>query len=115
MALERETIAGGPAQRRLPRSSMDKVTTSSAGSPRILARYQCDEGARHLVGQRINGTVALSDVPAGKHGRVYLIERHLPSKAELDGLIADYLALANELNRPPLRAPWLGRLIDGAP
>lgn len=85
---------------------MNTDTTPSTGTSRILARYDCDEGPRQLVGQRINGTVALSDVPAREDGKVYLIERHLPSQTELDGLIADYLALANELGRPPLRAPW---------
>jgi hypothetical protein len=44
---------------------------------------------------------------AGDQGRVYLIERHLPSMAELDGLVADYLALATQLDRPPLRSGWL--------
>jgi hypothetical protein len=27
--------------------------------------------------------------------------------AELDGLVADYLALATQLDRPPLRSGWL--------
>jgi hypothetical protein len=77
------------------------------GQPQILATYRCDEGCRQLVGQRIKGKVALSDVPVGAHGKVYLVERHLPCKAELDGLIADYLDMAAQLDRPPLRADWI--------
>ena len=51
--------------------------------------------------------VALSDIPAGDAGKVYLVERHVASTAELDGLVADYLALASELQRPPLREDWI--------
>jgi hypothetical protein len=77
------------------------------GRPKILATYQCDEGIRRLVGQRIDGRVALSDIPAGDHGKVYLVERHVPSQRELDGLVADYIALAAQLGRPPLRGDWV--------
>jgi hypothetical protein len=79
----------------------------ATGEPKVLATYECDEGTRQLVGQRIDGQVALSDIPAGDEGKVYLVERHLPSKRELDGLVADYLALATRLGRPPLRGDWV--------
>ena len=79
----------------------------AAGEPQVLATYECDEGTRKLVGQRINGTVALSDVPAGGTGKVYLVERHVPCMGELDGLLGDYLALAAQLQRPPLRSDWI--------
>ena len=36
---------------------------SVAGKPRELARYQLPEGTRAVVAQRIDGRVALSDVP----------------------------------------------------
>jgi hypothetical protein len=49
----------------------------------VLATYDCDEGTRQLVAQRINGKVALRDVPSGDEGKVYLIERHVPSKADI--------------------------------
>jgi hypothetical protein len=86
---------------------MTATSRPASGEPTVLATYECDEGTRRLVGQRIEGRVALSDVPAGDQGKVYLIERHLPSMAELDGLVADYLAMATELDRPPLRSGWL--------
>jgi hypothetical protein len=64
---------------------------SAAGERVELARYQLRTGERVLYGQRIDGAGAVVDVPAGDHGRVYLIERHLESKAALDALVADYL------------------------
>jgi hypothetical protein len=86
---------------------MTATSTPASGEPTVVATYECDEGTRQLVGQRIDGRVALSDVPTGDQGKVYLIERHLPSMAELDGLVADDLAMATELDRPPLRSGWL--------
>jgi hypothetical protein len=43
-----------------------------------------------LKAQRIDGRVAVMDVPVDHDDRVYLIERHVTSKAELDGLAAEY-------------------------
>jgi hypothetical protein len=86
---------------------MTATAPPASGEPTVLASYECDEGTRQLVGQRIDGRVALSDVPASDQGRVYLIERHLPCMAELEALVADYLAMATQLDRPPLRSGWL--------
>jgi hypothetical protein len=88
-------------------AAMTATARPATGEPTVLATYECDEGTRQLVGQRIDGRVALSDVPAGDQGKVYLIERHLPFMAELDGLVADYLTLATQLDRPPLRSDWI--------
>jgi len=86
--------------------SADRVK-AVAGPPRVLTNYRCDEGTRKLVGQRIDGRVALSDVPAGDRGRVYLVERHVASEAELRGIVCDYRELAEQLGRPPLRSDWV--------
>jgi hypothetical protein len=83
------------------------ATRQTTGKPEIRASYECDEGTRRLVAQRIDGRVALIDVPVGDVGRVYLVERHVTCMAELEGLEADYLALAAELGRPPLRGDWI--------
>jgi hypothetical protein len=83
------------------------ATAPATGEQKVLATYECDEGTRQLVGQRIAGRVALSDMPAGTQGKVYLIERHVTCKRELDGLVADYLALAAQLGRPPQRGDWI--------
>ena len=58
-----------------------------------LAVYTVAGEDRLIVGQRVDGVVRVSDVPAGQ-GRSYLIERELETKAELDALIADYLQRA---------------------
>jgi hypothetical protein len=83
------------------------ATTPPAGQSRILGTYKCDEGTRQLVAQRINGKVALRDVPARDDGKVYLVERYIPSLAELEGVVADYCQLARELNRPPMAGDWI--------
>ena len=85
------------------------ASDQTTGEAKVLATYECDEGTRQLVGKRISGTVALSDIPAGDQyqGKVYLVERRVPCMAELDGLIDDYLALAAQLGRPPLRSDWI--------
>jgi hypothetical protein len=82
-------------------------TSPATGARQVRGDYDCDEGARQLVAQRINGRVALSDVPASDQGKVYLIECHLHCMDELEGLEADYLALAARLGRPPLRSDWI--------
>jgi hypothetical protein len=42
-----------------------------------LARYTVPAGPRILYGQRIDGIVRVTDVPASGHGRAYLVERGL--------------------------------------
>jgi hypothetical protein len=83
---------------------------SAAGERVELARYEVRTGERVLYGQRINGTVAVVDVPAGDHGRVYLIERHLESKAALDALVADYLTTSRRRGAPGAACPTVETL-----
>jgi hypothetical protein len=78
---------------------------SAAGERVELARYQLDSGERILVGQRVNGAVAVVDVPAGDHGRVYLVERRVESKADLDGLIAAYVTDSRSRGEPAALYP----------
>ncbi|HEY1357065.1 MAG TPA: hypothetical protein VGF21_02055 [Thermoleophilaceae bacterium] len=77
------------------------------GKQVVLASYDINGGRRQLVGERIQGRVALSDIPEGDTGRVYLVERHVCSKAELEALVTDYLDLALRLGRPPLERDWI--------
>jgi hypothetical protein len=67
-----------------------------------LARYTVAEGERILYGQRIDAIVRVTDRPATDGGRVYLVERGLETKSELDALVVDYLQQATKLNSPPL-------------
>lgn len=85
------------------------------GPQRELARYQVPEGTRALVAQRIDGRVAVSDMPAGDSvGRVYLIERHVTSQAELAGLVAAYLEHSQQAGCPAVIAQrrQLHELVD---
>ena len=74
------------------------MTTS--GERRELARYALPDGTRAIVAQRVDGRVAVSDIPQDFAGRVYLIERHVASQAELDGLVAAYIAHSVEAGCP---------------
>ena len=77
---------------------------SAAGQQRELARYQLADGTRAVVAQRIDGRVAISDVPVDHAGRVYLIERHVHSQAELAGLIAAYVEHSQQVGCPAVIA-----------
>ena len=75
-----------------------------AGNQRELARYQLADGTRAVVAQRIDGRVAISDVPVDHAGRVYLIERHVHSQAELDGLVNAYVEHSQQAGCPAVIA-----------
>ena len=58
-----------------------------------------------LVGQRIDGRVALIDTPADdRDGCVYLIERHVETKSELIGICNEYADRSQRLGMPALIA-----------
>ncbi len=86
---------------------------SVAGERIELARYQLKTGERVLYGQRVNGKVAVADVPASDRGRVYLVERHLESKAALDELVAHYFADSRRRGEPAARCPAVEMLAEG--
>ena len=64
-----------------------------------LARYTTSAGERIVFGQRVNGVVRVTDKPAG-HGRSFLVERGLTSKAELDALVEDYVEQSERRDEP---------------
>ena len=72
-----------------------------------LARYRIPAGERVLYGQRIDGIVRVTDKPAGGTGRSFLVERGLEKLAELDALVADYVA-ESERRGEPAALPALG-------
>jgi hypothetical protein len=77
---------------------------SPATNPPVeLARYRISAGERVLKGQRVMGVVRVTDVPADGHGRRYLVERELISKAELDAIVADYLRQAARWDAVPAK------------
>jgi hypothetical protein len=65
---------------------------STAGKAHQLATYQLPDGTtRALIAQRINGHVAITDLPLTDQGRVYLVERHIESTAAMHGLTNAYI------------------------
>ena len=71
---------------------------------RLYAHYQLTEGQRGLYAQRIDGRVALLDAPLTGDGPVCLVERHVVSQAELDGLCAAYIEDATRSDEPAILA-----------
>jgi len=67
-----------------------EITDARTGRPQRLSTYSVDAGERALVGQRVDGVVRISDVPATGAGRSYLVEPEIASTAELEALVADY-------------------------
>jgi hypothetical protein len=81
-----------------------KPSAPQVGDRVELARYQISRGERILYGQRIDGVVRVTDVPASGHGRAYLVERELEqhSNAALNALVADYVQQARGLDAIPM-------------
>jgi hypothetical protein len=69
-----------------------------------LARYTVPVGERVLYGQRVNGVVRVTDVPACGRGRAYLVERELEQDGydALKALVSDYLDQAELLEDVPM-------------
>jgi hypothetical protein len=69
-----------------------------------LARYTVPAGERVLYGQRVDGVVRVTDVPAGGLGRAYLVERELERDGygALKALVADYVNQAGLLEDTPM-------------
>ncbi len=81
--------------------SATATTENATGQPQLLATYDCDEGQRQLIGQRVDGTVRITDRRPG--GRAYLVEEGLTKMSELQALIDDYLAKAARLGYAPMQ------------
>jgi hypothetical protein len=90
-----------PAPRQAPATKQPSV-----GERTELARYSARGEQRVIYGQRINGSVRITDRPAAGPGRSYLIERGVEQDgyAALQALVADYLAQSHELDQVPMAA-----------
>ena len=77
---------------------------TQAGRIVELARYRIPAGERAVQAQRIDGRVAVIDVPVNHDDRVYLIERHIQSRSELDGLAAEYAQHSQACAMPAILA-----------
>jgi hypothetical protein len=88
---------------------------STAGKAHQLATYELPDGTtRALIAQRINGRVAVSDLPTTDVGRVYLVERHIESRAAMDGLVAAYVEDSQRRGEPAALVPADLREVDDA-
>lgn len=80
------------------------ATTQAPGKAMVLATYECDEGTRQLVGQRVDGIPRITDRPDGDgNGRCYLVEEDIATMAELQAIVDDYLAKAKRLGYAPMQ------------
>jgi hypothetical protein len=92
---------------------MTALATPTTTGPQVgkrteLGRYTLPDGTvRALIGQRIDGSVRLVDVPLGTSGRRYVIERELEQDgyAALTALVGDYLQVAAGLGEIPMGRP----------
>jgi hypothetical protein len=78
--------------------------SAQAGQRVELQRYRITSGERALIAQRIDGRVAVVDVPLDHEDRVYLVERHVTSQAELAGICAAYAEHSEHTDRPAVIA-----------
>jgi len=76
---------------------------ATTGQLKVLASYQCDEGNRELVGQRVDGIVRIADRREDAGGRAYLVEEGITCMAELEAIVADYLIKAKRLGYAPMQ------------
>jgi hypothetical protein len=88
--------------------------TTAAGRRVEQARYRVPAGTRALYAQRVDGRVALVDAPIDHDDRVLLIERHVESVGELDGIVAAYVEHSTQTGMPGLLASrrLLDQLVD---
>ena len=82
-----------------------------------LGRYRIPAGERIVYGQRVDGVVRVTDVPAQGGGRAYLVERELEQDGydALLALVADYVGQAELYGAIPMTAPaerWLDHIDD---
>jgi hypothetical protein len=77
---------------------------TTAGNTVELTRYRIPSGQRALKAQRIDGRVAVMDVPVDHDDRVYLVERHVTSHAELQAIATEYAQRSETCGLPAILA-----------
>jgi hypothetical protein len=101
------------------RTNASESVTTAPQPPKVgerteLARYSVSSGERIIYGQRINGTVRITDRPASGDGRSYLVERELEQDgySALKALVADYIEQANRLDDVPMASSTVRRELE---
>ena len=98
------------------KAAPEQAVPPPAAAPQVgqlieLGRYSVSDGERVLSGQRINGSVRITDRPASGAGRAYLVERELEHDgySALKALVADYTEQARELDAIPMASSIVRR------
>jgi hypothetical protein len=98
------------------RKAASEQAVPPAAEPQVgqlteLGRYSVSGGERIVYGQRINGSVRITDRPAAGGGRSYLVERGLEQDgySALKALVADYTSQARELDAIPMASSIVRR------
>jgi hypothetical protein len=106
LATESTTTASGGADRHEASEVFHVERRRGRTGHRVeLARYKVGGGEeRILFGQRVDGGVRVTDVPAHGRGRAYLVERGLEHDGydALKALVADYVQQAELLAAVPM-------------
>lgn len=94
--------------------SVAVVQEPVTGQPTELGRYRVSSGERVIYGQRVSGSVRITDRPASGQGRSYLVERKLEQDGygALKALLADYIEQAGELDEVPMASSVIRRQIE---
>jgi hypothetical protein len=97
-----------------PEQAVPPAAEPQVGQLTELARYSVSGGERIVYGQRINGSVRITDRPAAGAGRSYLVERELEQDgySALKALVADYTSQARELDAIPMASSIVRREIQ---
>jgi hypothetical protein len=88
------------------------VSRHAVGERVELARYEVAAGERVVYGQRVEGVVRVTDVPAEGRGRAHLVERGLEEDGyeALKALVSDYVGQSQVLNPVPMSVMPLGEI-----
>jgi hypothetical protein len=94
-----------------PEQAVPQAAEPQVGQLTELGRYSVSGGERIVYGQRINGSVRITDRPAAGAGRSYLVERELEQDgySALKALVADYTSQARELDAIPMASSIVRR------
>lgn len=97
-----------------PEQAVPPPAVERVGKLTELDRYSVSGGERVVYGQRINGSVRITDRPASGQGRSYLVERELEQDGylALKALVADYTEQARELDAIPMASSIVRREIQ---
>ena len=99
MELSKNSVQAGELAAAATVPAAGQTIESFAPKRYAVARYDSD--SRVIVAQRSGSGVQLTDIPIDG-GASYVIEPHVRTRHEMDGIVADYLATADRIGRCPM-------------